>query len=98
MREGGGTLCCFLQANAGAAPVPWQQYIRRFIASNYPLIPRTMIAHRLLRSNHMRPHMKDGEPLGVAIQERQRTANASARQQIARLVFLKGARPAPDQF
>ena len=57
-----------------------------------------MIAYRLLRSNHMRPHMKDGEPIRIAIKKGQRTANAAAWQKIARLVFLKSARAAADQF
>ena len=42
--------------------------------------------------------MQDRQPRRIVIEQRERTANRPARQQVAGLVFLKGARAAADQL
>ena len=42
--------------------------------------------------------MKDGKSGWVVIEQRQGAADRAARQEVARFVFLEGARPAADQL
>lgn len=62
-----------------------------------PSVPRVMPARRRFGSAGVGAPMKGGKSCRVVLEPRQRAADRAARQQLARLVCLEGARAAADQ-
>ena len=56
-----------------------------------------MLAERRFGSATVGAPMKDGKPCRVVVEQGRRAADRAARQQLARLVCLEGARAAADQ-